>query len=130
MFVCAVPFDELFPSITEVGNPYTNHGGAALFASPPLCGSALHALTRCLALAVFLPLLLGFPLTQFNITRRQLVYGPIPRRDYRAEVRKPADSADDRTPRSWVRPRKSGLVQVRPLAQLFRTGYPPGRENR
>ena len=30
MFVCAVPFDELFPSITEVGNPYTNHGGAAL----------------------------------------------------------------------------------------------------
>ena len=74
MFVCAVPFDELFPSITEVGNPYTNHGGAALFASPPLCGSALHALTRCLALAVFLPLLLGFPLTQFNITRRQLVY--------------------------------------------------------
>ena len=71
---CARPFEEIVPSLTDVGNMYTNGLGSGMFHSAPECGSTTHVLIASVACVLFFLFLVGFVITQYNATRGQVIF--------------------------------------------------------
>jgi hypothetical protein len=71
---CALPLEEIVPSMIDIGNMYTNGLGAGMFHSAPECGSATHVMMASIACLLFAPFLLGYVITQFNATHKQVIY--------------------------------------------------------